>query len=87
VKLDDSAPATAKLANELRENATPITETYVAYGATEALFKECARQADYIIPQALEKGGEAPRNAAGEDIGQGTGWWYESPFYPSHWTL
>jgi len=54
-----------------------IGETYIAHGATEALFKECARQADYIVPEAFEGDKEIPKNAAGEDIGQGTGWWYE----------
>ena len=57
-----------------------FTETYVAYGTTEALFKECARQADYIVPQTFERGVETPKNADGEDIGEGTGWWYESEF-------
>lgn len=67
-----------RLAREMRKRASAATETYVAYGVTEKLFKECSRQAGYTIPQALEKGGKAPKTAAGEDLGIGTGWWYES---------
>lgn len=78
--LDESASDSAKAANALRENATSFTETYVAYGATEALFKECARQADYYVPQAFDNDAEPPTNSDGEHIGQGTGWWYESVY-------
>lgn len=56
--------------------AGAATETYVAYGVTEKLFKECARQADYSVPQALEKGAVVPKSEAGEDLGVGEGWWY-----------
>lgn len=66
------------LAKELRERATSFTETYVAYGVCEKLVKECARQADYTIPQAHEKGVEIPKTKDGEDLGVGTGWWFES---------
>ncbi|OCL11488.1 hypothetical protein AOQ84DRAFT_353022 [Glonium stellatum] len=71
------ASTTARLAQELRKRASGTTETYVAYGATEHLFKECSRHANYSILQALEKGGVAPKNEAGEDVGEGKGWWYE----------
>lgn len=57
-----------------------MTETYVAYGACERLVKECARQADYTIPQAREKDVEIPKTKDGEDLGVGTGWWFESSF-------
>lgn len=62
-----------------------MTETYVAYGATQDLIKECARAGDYTIPQALEKNGEIPRDETGAHLGVGTGWWYEckSPTYIS----
>ncbi len=40
--------------------------------------KECARQADYTIPQAHEKDVEIPKTKDGEDLGVGTGWWFES---------
>ena len=66
-----------KLAKEVRKRATGITETYIAYGVTETLVKECARQADYSIPQASEKGVKIPTTMEGEDLGVGTGWWYE----------
>ncbi|MCJ1319948.1 hypothetical protein MMC15_005284 [Xylographa vitiligo] len=66
-----------KLAQEFRKRAPEITETYVAYGVSEALVKECAKQADYSIPQAKEKGMEVPKTQDGEDLGVGTGWWYE----------
>lgn len=55
-----------------------VTETYVAYGVCENLVKECARQADYRIPQAHEKNVEVPKTKDGEDLGVGTGWWFES---------
>ncbi|KAK5092126.1 Serine carboxypeptidase 3, partial [Cryomyces antarcticus] len=67
----------AGFANQVRQRAGAATETYVAYGVTENLFKECSRQAEYTIPQVLEKGGVAPKTEAGEDLGVGTGWWYE----------
>lgn len=60
------------------QRAKGLAEPYVAERATETLFKECARQADYIVPQAFEKKVAIPTNEAGEHIGEGTGWWYES---------
>ena len=66
------------LAKELRERATSFTETYVAYGVCEKLVQECAKQADYTIPQAHEKDVETPKTKDGEDLGVGTGWWFES---------
>jgi len=68
----------AGLAKGLRERASSFTETYVAYGVCENLVKECARQADYTIPQAHEKDVEIPKTKDGEDLGVGTGWWFES---------
>lgn len=69
-----SATETAAAESETSD----FKETYVAKQKSEILFKECAKQADYIVPQAFEKDGETPKNAAGEEIGQGVGWWYES---------
>ena len=66
------------IAKELRKRATHTTETYVAYGVCEKLVKECARQADYTIPQARDKNAEIPKTKDDEDLGIGTGWWYES---------
>lgn len=57
---------------------SPFAQTQLAMGSTETLFKECARQADYIVRQAFDKSVEIPKNAAKEDIGEGTGWWYEN---------
>ena len=54
-----------------------MTETYAAYSATDKLLKECARPADYNIPQAGKKGLEIPKTKEGEDLGVGKGWWYE----------
>lgn len=69
---------TRAIAKELRKRASSVTETYVAYGVCEKLVKECARQANYTIPQAHEKNVDIPKTKDGEDLGAGTGWWYES---------
>lgn len=66
------------IAKELHKRVPSVTETYVAYGVCEKLVKECARQADYTIPQAHEKNVEIPKTKDGEDLGVGTGWWFES---------
>ena len=60
------------------EDITKLFKQYDAIPSTEALFKECASQADYIIPQAFERKGKVPKSATGEDIGEGSGWWYET---------
>ena len=49
----------------------------MAYGACELLVKECARIADYSIPQAAKPEEEIPKSEKGEDVGIGKGWWYE----------
>ena len=72
----ESSP-TYNLAKAVRQRASAVTETYVAYGACESLVKECAAQADYSIPQSREKGVEIPKTKDGEDLGVGKGWWYE----------
>lgn len=64
------------LAAELRRVTGSATETYTVYGVTERLFKECAQQADYTIPQALDAGAEMPKTADGQDLGVGSGWWH-----------
>lgn len=80
----DETPMTEDAAEEIQDTskigqrAPAYTETYIAGGTTEALFKECARQADYIIPQAFERGGDIPRTPDGEHIGEGGGFWYDS---------
>ncbi|KAF2653216.1 ubiquinol cytochrome-c reductase assembly protein Cbp3 [Lophiostoma macrostomum CBS 122681] len=66
------------LAQAVRKRAPVLTETYVAYGATEALFKECAKPGAYEVPQALEKDAEIPTDETGAHLGVGKGWWYET---------
>ena len=79
---------TRSIAKELRKRASNTTETYVAYGVCEKLVKECARQADYTIPQARDKNAEVPKTKDDEDLGVGTGWWYESKHAsPIRWLL
>lgn len=73
-----TAPPSLSIAKELHKRVSSVTETYVAYGVCENLVKECARQADYAIPQAHEKNVEIPKTKDGEDLGVGTGWWFES---------
>lgn len=73
-----TAPPSHSIAKELRKRLPAVTETYVAYGVCEKLVKECARQADYTIPQAREKNVQVPKTKDGEDLGVGTGWWFES---------
>ncbi|KAL8806963.1 MAG: hypothetical protein Q9200_004856, partial [Gallowayella weberi] len=62
-------PASLKFAAEVRKRATSVTETYIAYGVCERLVQECAKQADYTIPQRYEKNGVIPKGAKGEDLG------------------
>ena len=54
-----------------------MTETYVAYAATQQLMKECTRHADYTIPAALEKGQEIPRDETGAHLGTSDSWWFK----------
>lgn len=79
---ETGSPSTAapslSIAKELHKRVSSVTETYVAYGVCEALVKECARQADYTIPQAHEKNVDVPKTKEGEDLGVGTGWWFDS---------
>lgn len=65
-----------KAATELRKLAGGSTETYTAYGATENLYKECARQAIYSIPKAKDQNAEMPKTLEGEDLGVGEGVWH-----------
>jgi cytochrome b pre-mRNA-processing protein 3 len=44
------------------------------------LYKECALQADYSIPQAGKDDQEMPKTEAGEDLGVGEGWWLTGKF-------
>lgn len=55
-----------------------MTETYVAYGATRDLIKQCIKPGDYTIPQALENKAEIPTDENGVHLGVAEGWWYDS---------
>ena len=69
---------TRKIAKEFSKQFPSVTETYRAYAICERLVKECAQQADYTIPQARERNVEIPKTKDQEDLGVGTGWWFES---------
>ncbi|KAI5291474.1 Protein cbp3, mitochondrial, partial [Ascosphaera atra] len=64
------------IAKTIKEYASKTTDQYVTYGVTEKLFATCSAQAEYTIPQA-SRGEEAMKLPSGEDLGVGTGWWYE----------
>lgn len=76
--------AVGNITSKLREAMPAATETYVAYGACEILVKECARQADYEVPQRNMKDVPIPRTDDGQHLGVGKGWWYESQYLPSY---
>lgn len=72
------------LAQKLRSGPLKRTaDTYITYGLTEALFKTCALEADYSIPENQRQGlltGSGPvKTASGEDLGQpeGSSWWHQ----------
>ncbi|MCJ1359349.1 MAG: Protein cbp3, mitochondrial, partial [Icmadophila ericetorum] len=74
---DISSSTVVKIAEEVRKRAPIVTETYVAYGITETLVKECARQADYKIVK--DKDGQIPKTPDQEDLGVAVatdGYWY-----------
>lgn len=73
---------TQRMALEARRRFGSTTETYVAYGATEVLYKNCAKQADYSVPQASQEGIEIPKTKYGEDMGVGDSWWYKGQLLP-----
>ena len=75
----DGLPDTAAghITAKLRKALPAATETYVAYGACEVLVKECARQADYEVPERKQKDTPISRTEDGQDLGVGKGWWYE----------
>ncbi|PLN83252.1 hypothetical protein BDW42DRAFT_192356 [Aspergillus taichungensis] len=72
-----SRRAASRLAQALMPRPGSSTENYVAYGMTQKLFEACSTQADYSIPQVAQKGAQVPKTEGGEDLGVGTGWWYE----------
>lgn len=68
-----------------------MTDSYITYGITEALFKSCGRQAEYTIPEdqrmGIYTGKGPPKNAEQEDVGvpqgqqldqDGTNFWFDT---------
>lgn len=51
--------------------------TYMSYGIADRLFTNCSKQADYSISKKLRKADQVPKAESGEEIGEGSGWWYE----------
>ncbi|MCJ1223418.1 Protein cbp3, mitochondrial [Toensbergia leucococca] len=76
-----SSPPAFNIRDELRKRAGNFTEPYIAYGMCDILVQECASKATYTIPQAREKNVKIPQTEDGEDLGVGTGWWYEGKAY------
>ncbi|TVY58766.1 Protein CBP3, mitochondrial [Lachnellula cervina] len=72
--IDSPAVAAAKPVSQSPRGG--VIGTYTAYGATEDLYKECARHADYTVPQAQDSDAETPKTEDGEDLGVGEGWWH-----------
>ncbi|KAL3419105.1 hypothetical protein PVAG01_09327 [Phlyctema vagabunda] len=68
-------PLRLKAAQEIQKSTGASAETYTSYGSTEILYKECAKQATYSIPQAKDEDAEMPKTEDGEDLGIGEGWW------------
>lgn len=81
-----TAKGTAAEAAAVLSKKGGITGTYTAYGATEELYKECAKQADYKITKAEDSDAETPKTEDGEDLGVGEGWWHTG-ICPSPWIL
>lgn len=79
--LTSSLPTT--LATRLRNSATKTTDPYIAYGATQSLFRTCSAQASYTIPESQRQGiltGQGPaKTSTGEDLGvaeTAESWWF-----------
>lgn len=78
------APTARQLASAIQQASKSgfmrnVIEPYAAFGSTERLFKQCLRQADYTVPNAMKKPPEpAPKNEAEEDVGEGKGIWFAS---------
>lgn len=49
------------------------SSSYIAYGATQRIYKDCAKQADYTITPEDRKAGRVKETADGEEIGTGNG--------------
>jgi cytochrome b pre-mRNA-processing protein 3 len=77
-----NSPVSKKALEGFQKLARGTTNTYTAYGATEFLYQECARQAHYTIPQASRDDEEMPKTEDGEDLGIGEGWWVSGILAP-----
>ncbi|KIW20927.1 hypothetical protein PV08_01506 [Exophiala spinifera] len=77
-------PLATRVAQSLRKTAQGTTQTYITYGETETLFKSCAAQADYTIPEdqrmGILTGKGPPKTADGVDLGHRVGdtWWFDT---------
>ncbi len=75
-------PRASQFASAIRRHAAGTTETYVAFGSTERLLKECATQASYTLPNATDKSAAITKTQDGQELGIGKGWWYEGKGSP-----
>ncbi|KAJ9495114.1 Ubiquinol cytochrome-c reductase assembly protein Cbp3 [Exophiala xenobiotica] len=78
------SPFANRLAQGFSKTAKGTTQTYITYGETEALFKSCAAQADYTIPEdqrmGILTGTGPPKTADGIDLGHPVTdtWWFNT---------
>ena len=57
------------------------SSSYIAYGATQRIYKDCAKQADYTITPEDRKAGKVKETEDGEEIGVGNGSiWHEGTY-------
>lgn len=79
-----SPSAPSKLATAMMPGvASKAFGSYLIYGATEKLYKECSKSTTYAISEQLRKEGKVPLTNDGEEIGIGGGIWHERMFYAS----
>lgn len=53
------------------------TQPYAIFGATETIYKACSAPAAYTISQEVRKKDEVPMTEDGEEIGVGSGVWFD----------
>lgn len=74
----------SRLAQSMKKHVPAATRTYTIYGETEALFKSCAAQADYIVPEDQRMNiltGKGPPKAADQaELGVPVKqtWWFDT---------
>ncbi|KAI8959410.1 ubiquinol-cytochrome C chaperone-domain-containing protein [Daldinia sp. FL1419] len=73
--------STPQPALSIRETIAKVfkssAEPYRIVHATENIYKACAREAHYTIPDKDRKAGTITKTAEGEDIGEGKTMWHE----------